>query len=418
MKNNEFYHSHVDIVEYKFESIYLGEIDKNLIEKIKLFNLSNDTNYKRTLLKDIPISFPKCRFCGKEIVNSNFKIGINNKENSLKILCPSIYCREIDGKKYYLSCCEDCLLEHFKDNPPKSKKYYFMKANKYGQYCYGYSDIEYKKICSMTVGVTYESMINKWGNDLGEIKWKEYKEKQALTNSFEYKSIKYNWTKNDFDTFNKSRAITKENLIKKYGENDGIKYYDDYVNKQKITKSTEYMIEKYGEEKTKKINASKGLTIENFIKKYGEEEGLRRYEISINNHKNYFSKISQKFFSELDNIIAKKYTTYYATKNGEYGVMLNNKTYARLDYFILELNICIEFNGTYYHADPRFFNENDTPNPHIKTMTAKQIWENDNTRYKQLKETRNIDTIVVWENDYLNGIDINDFIKNKLKILY
>ena len=52
-----------------------------------------------------------------------------------------------------------------------------------------------------------------------------------------------------------------------------------------------------------------------------------------------------------------------------------------------------------------------------KKITAKEIWENDNNRYKILKETRNIDTIVIWENDYRDKkFNIKDFIKNTLKI--
>ena len=49
-------------------------------------------------------------------------------------------------------------------------------------------------------------------------------------------------------------------------------------------------------------------------------------------------------------------------------------------------------------------------------LTSKVIWENDNNRYKKLKEYRNIDTIVVWEYDYNNGIDVQKFIKEKLNI--
>ena len=291
-----------------------------------------------------------------------------------------------------------------------------MKANKYGQYCFGYSDEEYKKICSMTVGVTKESMIRKWGENEGLKRWNEYCNKQALSNTYNYKKEKYNWSKEDFKLFNKSRAITLENLQNKYGNELGKQYFEDYVNKQKLTKSKEYMINKYGEEKANKINQSKALTLSNYINKFGEKEGLKKYELMLNKQHNFYSKISQEFFNKLDKYLCNKYTTYYASKNNEYGIKLNNNTYIRLDYFILELNLCIEFNGTYYHGDPKIFNENDCPNPHNKQLLAKEIWKNDNNRYKLLKQTRNIDTIVVWENDYRNGIDIEDFIKNTLNI--
>lgn len=111
----------------------------------------------------------------------------------------------------------------------------------------------------------------------------------------------------------------------------------------------------------------------------------------------------------------KKYTTYYGSKNCEYGVNLYDY-YVCLDYFILELNLCIEFNGTYFHGDPKIFNENDHPNPYNKNITAKELWDKDNERYKKLKEIRNIDTFVVWENEYRKGINIEKFIKETLKI--
>jgi hypothetical protein len=415
-KSNEFYHSSVEIIEHPFEKIYLDELNEELIKNINLFNSSKDIKEKQNLINFIPIEFPICRFCGEKIINSNFYITYNIKQKYIQLYVPYIYCREIDHKKYYLSCCENCLLKHFEDNPPKAQKYYFMKANKYGQYCYGYSDEEYHKICSMTVAVTHNSMIKKWGKELGEQKWKEYRDKQSLTNKFEYKKEKYGWDKDKFNEFNKSRAITKKNQIIKYGEELGEKYFNDYVRKQQITKSKEYMINKYGEERTKEINKTKAQTLENYIKRLGEEEGLKQYELMLSHHTNYFSKISQKFFDEIDKYISQKYTTYYATKNNEYGINLHNSDYIRLDYFILELNLCIEFNGTYFHADPRFFNENDYPNPHNKVLTAKEIWENDNNRYKRLKECRNIDTVVVWEYDYNNGIDVQKFIKEQLNI--
>jgi len=418
MKINKYYHTSVELKEYSFPKLYLNEYDNinEIIELVNLFNKSNNKEEKYQIALKLPKDlFAVCRFCGNIIVNSNFLIQYNKKNNYLMLAVPQIYYREINGEKYYLSCCENCLLNHFKDNPPKAPKYYFMKANKYGAYSYGYSYDDYKKICSMITGITKETMIRKWGEKDGVKRWNDYCNKQAETNTFKYKKKKYNWSEEDFKQFNKSRGVTLENLQNKYGEELGKQYFEDYVNKQKLTKSKEYMIKKYGEEKTNQINQSKALTLKNFINKYGKDEGLKQYEIMLNKHHNFYSKISQKFFNELDKYLGNKYTTYYANKNGEYGINLID-SYIRLDYFILELNLCIEFNGTYYHGDPRIFKADDYPNPHNKVTTAKQIWENDNNRYKLLKEIRNIDTIIVWESDYRNGINVEDFIKNTLKI--
>lgn len=415
MKNNKFYHSHVKINEYPFPKFKVNNLSNELINIIQQFNSSKNIIEKQNLAKNISIEFPKCRICGDDIINSNFIIKIFKRDKNIQIIHPSIYCREIDGNKYYLSCCKKCLLEHFKDNPPKAEKYYFMKANKYGQYSFGYSEEEYKKICSMVVGVTHDSMINKWGKELGEQKWKEYCDKRSYIASKKWFIDKYG-EKDGLIIYNKSRSITLKHMIEKYGKEIGTQKFNDYCNKQKITKSFDYMVKKFGEKKAYEINKSKAITIENFIKKYGENEGLSKFENTINKHNIFYSKISQVFFDQLDSILSKKYTTYYATKNQEYGIMLSNKIYVKLDYFIKELNLCIEFNGDNFHANPKIYKENDNPNPFNKKITAKEIWENDNNRYKLLKETRNINTIIVWESEYNKGIDINDFIKNILKI--
>lgn len=411
MKDNTYLHTFANVIDYSFEGIKIEVSDLNKFKLlIKDFNNSTDKKYKISIAKRLPNGiFPICRICGNIIVNSKFKLNIS-KTNILKLVLPSVYCREIDGNKYYLSCCEDCLLEHFKLDPPKSEKYYFMKANKYGQYSFGYSNEEFKKICSMTVGVTELSMIKKYGEIEGKRRWEEYRKKQAITNTFEYKQKKYNWTKADFEEFNKNRAVTLDNLVKKYGDIEGHIIFEDYCKKQHITKSFEYMKEKYGEDKAKLINKSKALTIDNFINKYGEEEGIIKYQNAIQYNPAFYSKISQKLFNTLDKYLP-QYNTYYATKNAEYGIMLSNKTYIKLDYYISDLKICIEFNGTVFHADPRIFKENDHPNPFNRNITAKEIWENDKNRIKEL-EKLGIKTIIVWELDYRDkSYNINDLIE-------
>ena len=55
-------------------------------------------------------------------------------------------------------------------------------------------------------------MIKKWGIELGKQKWKEYCNKQSITNTFEYKKEKYGWDENEFNEFNKK----KRNYIKKF----------------------------------------------------------------------------------------------------------------------------------------------------------------------------------------------------------
>lgn len=290
-----------------------------------------------------------------------------------------------------------------------------MKANKYGKFCYNIPDDLFKEICSNTTAVTLETLIKKWGIDIGKQKWEIYKHKQSISNSYEYKHKKYGWTEDDYNKYNKSRAITLDNLINKYGENIGNEKWNIYLEKQHITKSYEYMVDKFGKDEADNINKSKGITLDNFIKRYGEIEGVKRFDKVMQKMPNFYSKISQDCFNKIDKYLSKKYTTYYATKNTEYGV--NLKTYyICLDYYIKEINLCIEFNGTHFHADPTVYNENDYPNPYDKTITAKEIWERDNKRYDDLLNIANIKTVVIWENEYNNSFDVENFIKTKLNI--
>ena len=74
-----------------------------------------------------------------------------------------------------------------------------------------------------------------------------------------------------------------------------------------------------------------------------------------------------------------------------------------MDIYLPDLNLAFEFDGTYWHADSRFYNENYyLPS---KNKTAKEIWEYDNEKDKLAKEL-GITIIRIkqydWENDRIN----------------
>lgn len=384
MKNKEYYHSKVEIHEYPFEIINLDKITNELITTIKKFNSSKEVEYKKELSSKIPIQFPICRFCGNIIINSNFYIDLKQKKKTIQLKLPSVYCREIDGKRYYLSCCENCLLEHFKENPPKAPKYYYMKANIYGQYSYGYSNEEYKKICSMTVGVTYNSMINKWGKELGEKKWKEYCDKHSKIASKEYFITKYG-EENGLQIYHDSRAITKNGMIKKYGEKNGLKKWNEYCNKQRYTCSLEY-----------------------FIKEYGETVGKEKYnnfcEQRITNggwSQKSYSQISKELFTHI-----KKYLNDNKIQNqllyGENELYIRNNIKDigyKIDFYDKTKNLIIEFQGDYWHCNPNLYNKNFINE--VKQLTAEEIWEYDQNKKDFIcQELNNPIYLQIWESDY------------------
>lgn len=343
------------------------------------------------------IDRPKCKVCGKDIIYKDTQIYFSKLKNKGVIFKGHTYksIKKVNDKEYTLCVCEDCLRNKFPNITNISRTFNVM--SEMTKFAFSISDEDYQSSRNK-YAMTLEHMIEKYGEEEGNKIWENYCKRQAETNTFEYKKKKYGMTKREFKEFNKSRAVTEKNLIKKYGEEEGLKRWKDYVEKQKITKSWEYMVEKFGEEKAREINRKK-INIRYSFKDFNKTIGV--------------SKSSQKFFNELDVYISKRYTTYFTNKNTEYTITTDKKYYS-LDYYIPELKLCIEFNGSCYHGDPRVFRDDEYCNP-FKKLTAKELREQDQERYKALEE-HGIKTYVVWELDYKNGIDIKDFIKNELKI--
>lgn len=112
-------------------------------------------------------------------------------------------------------------------------------------------------------------------------------------------------------------------------------------------------------------------------------------------------------------ILGKKYKTYYYKKNGfEFGKLLSNGRYVFLDYYISNLNICIEYYGNVWHANPKKYKFDDVPFSFKgDKKTAQEIWNDDKERIELLKKDFNIDTIVIWESDVISIQDILTKIK-------
>lgn len=224
-------------------------------------------------------------------------------------------------------------------------------------------------------GVTKYRLLLLYGKEECQKRWKHYCDKQAETNTFEYKHKKYGMTREEFKKYNKSRAITKENMIKKYGKTKGLEFFNNYCKKQSYTNSMEY-----------------------FKEKYGEIEGELKYFTALYSKTKFFSNISQVLFKEIDEQIPEE--CFYATHNGEIRIFndeLNKDTY--FDFAIPSLKILIEFNGDLFHANPSIFKESDTPNPFNKKVTAKEIWNYDNIKNK-FAFKQHYDIIIIWENEY------------------
>lgn len=267
-------------------------------------------------------------------------------------------------------------------------------------------------------GITKENLIKKYGEEEGEKRYQIYCHKQSIKNTFEYKQKKFGWTKDQFDEFNKSRSVTKENLIKKRGVVDGEKIWNEYCERQGYTNKKEYFIEKYGEEEgTQKylfVNFLKSHSLESYIFRYGIEKGKEKYLKYLDDCKNKFyntcSDASQtlfdKIFSNLN--ISENFECLYGSHGGEKKIFVEkiSKFYI-VDFFCITNKKVIEYYGDYWHANPLMYDDNTIISyPNNVKKTAKEVQERDNMRIKNLIETDLVDDIlVIWESEFINDPD-------------
>lgn len=275
------------------------------------------------------------------------------------------------------------------------------------------------------ISASKDSFTRRYGEEEGAKKWDEYRDFQAKKNTFEYKQEKYGITREEFNKFNKLRATTLENFINRYGEDIGCKKWDEYCKVQAYAGSTlTYFEKKFGHEegvkKWNEINYLKSHSKDVFIIKYGEEDGIKRWNNYIQRKSVPYSKISQKLFWYIYDILpdALKQKCYFAELNNEFGINYNNN-YFKYDFVISSIKLCIEFNGDFWHANPKIYKENEIIKFNSTTQfVVKDIWEKDIVK-NNLIINHGYNILIIWESDYINFKDnIIKLILDKIGELY
>lgn len=325
-----------------------------------------------------------CKECGKFLAYDNAVFHINQAtkklvtdDNKLSFLST----RNYNGNEYHLCRCYDCVCEKF----PKFSDVRFKfahKAAKYTQYGFGVPDEDFKPVCDARQSVTKEKMIKKYGITEGTERWNSYCKKQADSNKFEYKHEKHGMTYEEYDEYNKSRAVTLDNMIKRYGVQDGLFHWNQYVERQRYTCTLEYFIEKYGDTiGTEKYN--------DFVDKRNTSNRLFGP-----------SAISLEMFDKL--IKNYKNNIVYYDEN-EYSVHTNKLCLYHVDYYDKTLNIIIEFYGDFFHLNPKIYDADFIQfKHHEKAILAKNRWQHDKERIDDIQQTLNCKVIIVWESTYKN----------------
>ena len=254
---------------------------------------------------------------------------------------------------------------------------------------------------------TKKKAIELYGDEIGMQKWDEYREKQALTNTFDYKKEKYGMTREEFDNYNASRAVTLDNLIKRHGKKEGNKKWDDYRKRQAYAGcSIDYFIEKYGNIEGVKIyeeiNKKKSLSLDNLISRYGEKDGYCRYHAYMEDKNIGYSRIAKEMFDKISpHFIGNKIYYMNLEDNKEFGLHdVENKRYYFYDYIDYTLKKGIEFNGDIFHGNPKLFENGDKPNPFNKDAICEKLWEYDRIKIQKINEMHGIEILTIWEYDY------------------
>lgn len=277
---------------------------------------------------------------------------------------------------------------------------------------------------------TKENFIKRHGEELGKIKWNEHQQIKLDTSK---RCLNY-WlivTNYDIERSKKLYAEyqdfgSKKYFIRTYGRKIGLIKYKDVSQSKGL--SLENQISKHGlEEGTNRYNkfieAKQGIgNLDYYIEKYGKIKGTKKYlEITKKriSHNLSYSKISQELFwliyKELPTKLKDK--CYFAELNSEYFIITEDYHYKFFDFVIPEINLCIEFNGDIFHANPEKFKENDKPNPY-NNLTSKEIWEYDKIK-NNLLLNKGIEVHVIWEKDYRkNKEKIINYILNVIKENY
>jgi hypothetical protein len=245
-------------------------------------------------------------------------------------------------------------------------------------------------------GQSKTNYVNRHGDKLGSQMWKEYNETRAMT--FAEGRAENRYASRDLEWF-----------TDKYGTEKG---YDVWDNKRKLRSekiSRNYLESIHGKEQADIILKKRHARDLNFyIRKYGEAHGLQRYKLAMYRmQKNRKSKTYSKWALACCVVIKEDIVDLFYFGDNE--LILGLTTQQTLLYGakvvmpdLFYRGKIIEFNGDVFHGNPSLFEDNATPHPFNKNITALELQEKDEQRYRYYA-TKDYDVMVIWEHDYNNN---------------
>ena len=170
------------------------------------------------------------------------------------------------------------------------------------------------------------------------------------------------------------------------------------VSERQTTFSLEKCIEKYGEEQGRKKWAARQEKWQDTLNAKPIEELARINRAKMDGSSGSISKVSRKLFSAL-HVQGARWGSTVDGHGGEAMIKAENKSFM-LDFVLA--NKCIEFNGDFWHANPKVYAADKVIGRigHTKNSTAADVWEKDVIKHQAIANA-GYELLVIWEGDYL-----------------
>lgn len=239
---------------------------------------------------------------------------------------------------------------------------------------------------------TIDFFILKYGDVVGRERYNLYIERQKNSHSECVRG------KEKHKEISLKSGNNQLSYIKKYGKDDGIKKWEERQKKWLLT-----MQSKTDEEK-KIINEKKKRTLKNFIDKYGAPEGKLRYREMLKRRMDTLNSIypSMSCKNCLDEI------------ERRLNIIIDRECF--VDRFIVDglyKNNVIEFYGDYFHCNPILY-EDSFYNPYVKKMAVDK-WKDDKERIDIIGKC-GYDVHIIWESDWNSDKDrVIEELKNVIR---
>ena len=376
------------------------------VHKKKIHNIKSESELKKEKLMSLNKNF-KCDICNEDFITKT-RLAIHKKEihkiksirelqkERIDSLSRDIKCNECGKAFHRLSNLSQHIKKIHNILPKEYYLKYMMKENDHinckecgkpngFRFDYGFNDF-----CSFSCSTSwYAKNTNRVEVAMKTLaKRKEENPDYHLSTSQERYWILKGFTETEAKqkVHERQKTFSKEIMIEKHGEEDGIKKWTERQEKWQTT-----LLNKSPEELERIARAKMG------------------------NGKGY-SAISQELFDGIMFELPINLKAYYATRfnddikssfkdNWEYMIMTEEKKMMFLDFYIPSINLCIEFDGDYWHGEERGNKDRDRlrekaiiiENPNIKIYHIK---EGDYRENKQVT----IDYCVDLIKKELNGI--------------